>query len=152
MVVNLTMVLFRKGITNYLFIQNFVPIERKKVHLICRSAAENGLIVDHIIPRTQKNTPMLDNGGASMGRDGVLPLGGTCGRDLLGPGAGEEAVDQGGDVADVGQGVLVAVGIGDVDAVGVAAQQIVDQGGNVADVDLAVIVHVAAQDAAVLGQ
>ena len=53
--------------------------------------------------------------------------------------AGEQVVDQGGDVANVDAAVLVAVGRGVADA---AAQQQVNQGRHVADVDAAVAVYV----------
>ena len=59
--------------------------------------------------------------------------------DNLIPSAGEQVVDQGGDVADVDAAVLVAVGTWTCCA---AAQQQVNQGRHVADVDAAVGGHV----------
>ena len=56
--------------------------------------------------------------------------------------AGEQVVDQGGDVADVDAAVLVAVGTTQVDARSIAGEQIVDQGRHVADVHIAIAIHV----------
>ena len=76
-------------------------------------------------------TPMIEHEGYNL----IL-------FDNLIPSAGEQVVDQGGDVADVDAAVLVAVGTTQVDARCVAAKQVVDQGGHVADIHAAVAVHV----------
>ena len=73
-------------------------------------------------------TPMIEHEGYNL----IL-------FDNLIPSAGEQVVDQGGDVADVDAAVLVAVGTWTCCA---AAQQQVNQGRHVADVDAAVGVHV----------
>ena len=70
--------------------------------------------------------------------------------EVLIPGARQQVVDQGGDVADVDAAVLVAVGTAQADTRSIAAKQIVDQGCHVADVHVVVAVHVTTQ-ASVLG-
>ena len=69
--------------------------------------------------------------------------GNTLGFDeVLIPGARQQVVNKGGDVADVHAVVLVAVGTAQADTRSIAGEQIVDQGCHVADVHVVVAVHV----------
>ena len=68
------------------------------------------------------------------------------------PAAGEDEVDEGGNVGDADFAIAVAVGILEVDVIGVAGEDVVDEGGDVGDGHRAVFIGVAAQVSSLLGQ